>query len=231
MHPIKAINYWMGKRESFGLVVASSYARHAITQRPKSRSLVGADHQVNALRKILIARAEGWPSWDASGAIAMKGPLLYLLARLAKPRRIVETGVASGVTTSFLLQALRDNREGNLISIDLPNADPDAIIPPGHSAGWIIPESLRARWDLRIGDARELLPATLAESPVDMFLHDSLHTYEHMTWEYDEAWNALIAGGLLLSDDIAFNRAFQDFCRRKQCHNHRILGFGVASKA
>jgi predicted O-methyltransferase YrrM len=230
IHPLKAINYWRGKRESFGLVVASSYATHTVTQRQKSVPLVGVERTVNELRDLLITRGKNWPQWDASGAVAMKGPLLYLLARLAKPRRIVETGVASGVTTAFLLQALHDNRDGNLISIDLPNADPGAIIPPGRRIGWIIPEFLQDRWDLRIGDAKELLPATLAEGPIDMFLHDSLHTYEHMAWEYNQAWRALVEGGLLLSDDIAFNSAFRDFCARTRCHSHRVLGLGVAVK-
>ena len=44
----------------------------------------------------------------------------YVICRALRPRNVVETGVGSGVTTSFILQALAANGEGHLWSIDLP---------------------------------------------------------------------------------------------------------------
>ena len=44
-----------------------------------------------------------------------------------------------------------------------------------------------------------------------MFLHDSLHTYSHMMYEYTTAWPYIRVGGVLLSDDIDFNEAFKQF--------------------
>jgi len=46
---------------------------------------------------------------------------LYNLIRDTRPSIVVETGVASGVSTAYILQALEDNRKGKLYSIDLPN--------------------------------------------------------------------------------------------------------------
>lgn len=49
---------------------------------------------------------------------------------------------------------------------------------------------------------------------IDFFVHDSLHEYGHMTFEYGEAWPRIRGGGLLFSDDVNCNTAFQDFCAK-----------------
>src|SRR6266480_7212838 len=46
--------------------------------------------------------------------------LAYALCRALKPSVVMETGVAYGVSTAFLLKALDVNRNGRLHSIDLP---------------------------------------------------------------------------------------------------------------
>ncbi|MDA4120471.1 MAG: hypothetical protein OK436_07790, partial [Thaumarchaeota archaeon] len=81
---------------------------------------------------------------------------LYLICRTVKPTVVVETGVASGLSSAYILQALEDNASGRLYSIDLPDADTEALLgvvltrlPEGRRPGWVVPEWLRARWDLR----------------------------------------------------------------------------------
>jgi predicted O-methyltransferase YrrM len=62
---------------------------------------------------------------------------------------------------------------------------------------------LRGRWELRVGDARTLLPALLHEvGEIGLFLHDSLHTREHMLFEFETAWSHLVPGGVLAADDV-----------------------------
>jgi hypothetical protein len=46
---------------------------------------------------------------------------LYALCRLIRPRIVVETGVAAGVSSAFILKALNDNSYGILHSIDQLN--------------------------------------------------------------------------------------------------------------
>jgi hypothetical protein len=46
--------------------------------------------------------------------------ILYSIVRAYKPEIVVETGVAHGVTSAFLLCAMHENRKGHLYSIDLP---------------------------------------------------------------------------------------------------------------
>ena len=46
---------------------------------------------------------------------------LYGICRRINPEIVVETGVSIGTSSSFILQALEDNKKGHLYSIDLPD--------------------------------------------------------------------------------------------------------------
>jgi hypothetical protein len=83
-----------------------------------------------------------------------------------------------------------------------------------------------------VGDARCLLPKLLSDvTSIDVFIHDSLHTYEHMLWEYRSAYPYLREGGLLVSDDAMWNSAFSEFAR-EMCAKHAqiIRGVGFLQK-
>jgi len=172
-----------------------------------------------------------WPTW---------AELVYLLVRLARPAVFCETGVFDGKSSAIILQALEDNGSGVLVSVDLParatiqNSTERMInstLPPARDPGWTIPERLRHRQRLLLGDSSELLPRVFAEfSAVDVFMHDSLHTYEHMSFEYSLAWEHLRDGGFLLSDDIYEAAAFHDFCRARDLTYVAVGGFGATRK-
>ena len=151
-----------------------------------------------------------------SGAIGtpekryMSAPeILYIITRIMKPNVVVETGVASGVSSAYILQALEDNGKGELYSIDISAYIPRGVKP----IGWIVPGSFRRRWHLIIGSSSQKLPHLLENlREIDVFLHDSLHTYENMLWEFKTVWPFIRKGGILLSDDIQENDAFSEFC-------------------
>ena len=166
--------------------------------------------------------------WSAD-LYAKKILLQYAAIRAFAPEIVVETGVANGVSSSYLLLALEMNGQGRLYSIEIGDS---SFLPPGKPTGWIVPERLRPRWDLRIGDSRELLPKLLAElGMVGVFIHDSLHTYEHMLWEYRAAVPYVKPGGLLISDDADWNRAFPDFSAETRATRFRVLrGVGFVQK-
>jgi predicted O-methyltransferase YrrM len=165
---------------------------------------------------------------------------LYVITRLLRPRVVVETGVFDGLSSSFILQAMKDNGVGKLISIDLPAQDTirgsthrmrESTLPPNCGPGWVIPNCLRERQEMILGDSKVLLPAVLAEQrEIDVFLHDSLHTFEHQWFEYSAAWPALSSGGLLLSDDIFWNAAFHRFCAKVGRLYMIHEGLGVAQR-
>jgi hypothetical protein len=93
--------------------------------------------------------------------------------------------------------------------------------------GMAVPRNLRVRWELIIGDARVELPKILARFPeIDIFLHDSEHTYGHMMFEFEAALPSLRSGGVLLSDDVELNKAFEEFCVKHELR-YALLGRGV----
>jgi len=168
------------------------------------------------------------------------GEFLYMTVRFLKPRIVVETGVFDGVSSAIILCALEENAEGELLSIDLPAREtivgstssmPDTTLPPHCDPGWVVPEYLRGRYNLELGDSKELLPSLLSRYPkIDGFFHDSLHTFEHMYFEYATAWPHLSDGGLLLSDDIFWSRALYKFCKETGKQYVRSGDFGAVRK-
>jgi hypothetical protein len=133
---------------------------------------------------------------------------IYVICRLLSPNIVIETGVAYGVTSAFTLQALAVNNKGTLFSIDLPPLSPDA----DEHVGAFIPPQLRGRWRLKRGPTKRILPSLLPPiTEVDLFVHDSLHTYHNMSFEFESIWGYLRPGGVLVADDVGLNDAFRDF--------------------
>jgi len=136
---------------------------------------------------------------------------LYALARLLRPDHIIETGVSSGVSSAHFLLALRRNGRGQLHSIDLPTPqrghrfsarDSPVALPPGRGSGWAVPSTLRVGWDLRMGASEAILPRLIEEvGSVGLFLHDSLHTPSHLTFELTTVRPKLVSGAVVLADN------------------------------
>ena len=137
--------------------------------------------------------------------------MLYYLVKLSEPDVIVETGVANGFSSSYLLLALDSLKKGKLISIDY-------LVMPWHTkekVGQAIPKTLKIWHELIIGNSLiELSKLKTIGKQFDIFMHDSSHTYKHMMEEYQIAWPHLKNGGYLLSDDVSQNDAFLEFADR-----------------
>jgi len=148
-------------------------------------------------------------------------PELYVITRMLKPTAVVETGVASGMSSAFILKALEDNRgNGHLYSIDLPEKidyeDSIAVmLPSGKKIGWAIPHQYEKRWSLILGKSSDVLPSLLKRlGAVDIFLHDSDHSYSNMMQEFTSVWSSVKPKGLLISDDVNRNSAFNNFSQK-----------------
>jgi hypothetical protein len=134
----------------------------------------------------------------------------YLLCRTLKPAVVLETGVAYGTTSAFSLAALHQNSTGELWSIDLPPLGREA----DRYVGALIPQPLKGRWHLHRGPSKRILPPLLkAIGGVDLFIHDSLHTYRSMLREFQAVWPFLRPGGVLIADDVGESSAFMEFAR------------------
>ena len=133
---------------------------------------------------------------------------LFALVRLSRPRNLVESGVASGVSSTFLLLGIRANSAGLLHSIDFPvfrkggRGNLPWAIPMGMSSGWAVPTKLRSRWDLRQGRSEDLLEPLLDEiGTLDLYCHDSPVDVEHFEFEMRTIRKHLKPGSLVVADN------------------------------
>ena len=133
---------------------------------------------------------------------------IWSLVRHLRPQRIVETGVAHGVTSRFILEALARNGGGRLWSIDLPPLQTEWQ----DQVGIAVSDELRDRWTLVRGSSRvRLAPLLVALGAIDLFVHDSLHSRRNVLFELDRVWPALRPGGAIVVDDVDANSAFREF--------------------
>ncbi|MGE5538057.1 MAG: class I SAM-dependent methyltransferase [Gemmatimonas sp.] len=144
----------------------------------------------------------GWNDADLALAEAIR-----CLIRRVGAAKVVETGVAHGVTSRVVLEAL--NGRGHLWSIDYP--PPDA--PELHGdIGAAVGAEARGQWTLIFGSSQRRLPRLLRSiAPIDLFIHDSDHREFNTLFEMQLAWRALRPGGAMVVDDIDNSWAFHDF--------------------
>lgn len=182
-------------------------------------------------------RSEGRSSY-----VEIDAPLeLYAVARLLRPRHVLEVGVSSGVSSAYLLRALKVNRCGRLHSIDLPRRGPARrrarrspgswSLPPGRASGWAVPRAVRSRWDLRLGDKRDLLPRLARElSGIELFVYDVPHDDDDAADEFRALDRILSPHGVAIVDhgpsgDLC--PALAAWARRRGARPLRRAGLGL----
>ncbi len=137
----------------------------------------------------------------------------YAIVRALRPKIVLETGVAYGVISAFILKALEANGQGSLHSVDLPPLGRDT----NKFVGALIPQSLRGRWHLHRGSTRRVLPKLLPSlGAVGVFVHDSLHTFRTMEYEFATVTPRFAPGSVLIADDIQDNAAFRNWVDRSK---------------
>jgi Methyltransferase domain len=134
---------------------------------------------------------------------------VWSVVRHQQPAAVVETGVARGITTRFILEAFERNGKGHLWSIDLP---PPLQRHLHHQIGMAVPESLRSHWSYVRGSSRRRLRGVLGKAGrIDLFVHDSRHSERNLLFEIHHAWDTLRSGGFLIADDVDLNCGFHAF--------------------
>jgi predicted O-methyltransferase YrrM len=136
--------------------------------------------------------------------------LLYSLVRVAQPETVLETGVGNGVSSAIFLAALDANGGGRLHSVDVAG-----------DVGELV--GTHPRWHLHLTHRGAPLDAIAEEvGDLDLFFHDSHHSYDTQMGEFIPAWRHLRPGGLLITDDADHSFAFVDFCKR-EAHQSMVL--------
>ena len=163
----------------------------------------------------MIRRRDAYGSEGAMGAIDCA--TLYGLTRWLRPTVVVESGGYVGMSSAFILKALAD--EG-LVTAKLHSIE----LSQECEQGALIPEELRSVSSSFVpmrGRIEDFLKRNELPSSIDMFLHDSSHSYRHMLWEFHQFWPRLRDGGLLVSHDVQMNAAFPEFVSETYAHDKK----------
>lgn len=154
----------------------------------------------------------------------------YGLVRARKPKHVVESGIDKGLGSCLIAAALRRNAEeghpGRLSALDI---NPDA--------GYLIGGDYRSFVDIIPGDSLETIPAL--DTPVNVFIHDSWHSPEHESAEFELVEDKLAEDAVLVTDNAAetdvlvrhaerTGRHFLYFQERPDQHWHPGDGTGIA---
>ena len=161
-----------------------------------------AEIQTGDFMREMIQRRDAYGSQGLMGALDCA--TLYALTRWQRPAAVVESGGFVGMSSAFILKALMDEglTTAKLYSIEL-SEDCDQ--------GVLIPDELRLQFVPLRGKVEDFVQDDHLPSSIDMFLHDSSHSYRHMLWEFREFWPRLRDGGLLVSHDVNLSAAFPEF--------------------
>jgi hypothetical protein len=170
------------------------------------------DDVMASIRTLLTARGWGFGrdtyAWyaDADSSLCCA---VWCVTLHTRPEIVIETGVAHGITSRIVLEALSKNDFGHLWSIDLPFPFDDRL----HAeTGAAVPEACRPRWTYLEGSSKQRLPPLVAEvGHTEVFIHDSLHTAENTVFEMKQAASAMSAHGVMLVDDIDSHEGFTTF--------------------
>lgn len=160
--------------------------------------------KANALFKKTVCSQENVTSaqWNAESNLFA---LLYSLICSSKPKTIVETGVANGISTNAIMKSLElSNNIGVLHSFDVLLETSNAYKGSGN-------------WQFHLLSKRnthEHLKRAVGKLPkVDIWLHDSNHGYRWQKFEFLLAWGALGKGGVLISDDVDASPAWAELAK------------------
>ncbi len=132
--------------------------------------------------------------------------LLYSAARLLKPQVVLETGVANGHSTFYLLTAILTNAFGILHSTDITE-----------NVGQLVNEREMVNWSFHrlspTSPERDFTQVVQELPGIGMFVHDSRHTYRWQRFEYKTVYPKMAERSVMTSDDVDASFAFLDFCR------------------
>ena len=209
---------WHRRGESPGFVVDEAWDEHL-------HKLLGVPwpcsegQRLEAVLKDIgaVLEARGWGfgrdtyAWYADGDSSLCRAV-WCISLHTRPEVAIETGVAHGVTSRIVLEALLQNDFGHLWSIDLP-------FPFDHrlhgETGLVVTDACRSRWSYVEGSSKQRMPPLIAQvGHVEMFIHDSLHTAKNTVFEMEQAASAMSPGGIMLVDDIDSHMGFATFAKR-----------------
>ena len=151
----------------------------------------------------------------------------YIFMRVLKPKIVVETGVGKGLGSCLITSALiRNKSEG------FPGYYYGTDINP--EAGFLFCEPYSNYGKILYGDSVESLRRL--DERIDLFINDSVHTYEYEKREYKTIEGKLKKKSIIIADNAHNNLALLEFAEKtkrrflffkEQPKNHWYPGGGM----
>ncbi len=148
---------------------------------------------------------------DASDKI--QGRLISFISHMVRPKLIVEVGTFTAYATGCLSEGLSPN--GKIISIEHNELFKQAILDN------IERLNIADKVDLRIGDAKEILPQI--SDPIDLLFLDAAK-YEYGNY-YDATIDKVRSGGVIIADNTLWKGRVLEKERDRQ--SQRMHDFNV----
>ena len=154
----------------------------------------------------------------------------YIIARIIKPKLIIETGVDKGMGSVILSEALIKNEQegfkGKYFGTDI-----------NPKAGYLFDDIYRKNGKIIYGDSIESLKKI--DEPIDLFINDSDHSAEYEADEYKTIISKLSKNSVILGDNshstdellkfsIEHGRNFVLFRERPKNHWYPGAGIGIS---
>ncbi len=134
--------------------------------------------------------------------------LCYFLVRYKKPEIIVETGLANGASSFIILNAIKENNQGILHSVDLPPLSSE------HEIGLLVNERLKSNWHIYKGSSLRILSKINKKvKKIDLFLHDSANIYTIQKFEVKKIYGTLSPNGIIIMNNIGTSSAFNELVK------------------
>jgi hypothetical protein len=123
----------------------------------------------------------------------------YAIVRILQPAVVIETGTDKGLGSAILSQALRKNGNGKLYTID-KNPECGALIKSSY---------FHSNMHVIHGYSSDFLKSF--SEKIDFFIHDSDHSYENESLEYELISEKLSDKGLVASDNSGLSNALDSW--------------------
>jgi predicted O-methyltransferase YrrM len=130
------------------------------------------------------------------------GGLLESVIRAVRPKVGVEVGLAFGISTLYILEALKETGGEKLIGMD----------PAQHDNHWrggglhnIRQAGYESLYEFHENTSQQVLPALVGEGQrIDFAFIDGWHTFDHTLIDFFYIDQMLSVGGILVFDDVSY---------------------------
>lgn len=199
---------WNKRKEK----VIARCEEHALTTQEALQKIMGDDFVYTPIIETYVEEFAQWDLAVEACPVRMWGrgdiDLLYYLTEHIQAKNVIETGVAYWWSSLSILLSLQ-HRSGKLYSIDMPYP----LLDNKEYVGCAVPTKFAHLHTLeQTCDRIALSKQVKTWNTYDLCHYDSDKTYYGRMKNYKRLWNMIRQWWIFISDDIADNDAFYDFC-------------------